>query len=140
MSFLQQTAEHIWQKYGDAIDKVCIVLPNKRGGLFLKKYLAAIAQKTIWAPRITSIEELIGEHSGYYISDKFNLLFDLYAVHKKAEGEQAQPFEEFLNWAPVLLQDFNDVDQYLADADHLYKYLDAAKISCLLPVAACVLS
>ena len=127
MAFLKESAEYLWQRYGEGIDKICIVLPNRRGGLYLKKYLSACAGKTLWAPGILSIEDMIEELLGYQIPDNFSLLFDLYAVYKEVDGSDARPFDEFSHWGQTVLQDFNDTDNDLADADQLYRYLNEAR-------------
>jgi ATP-dependent helicase/nuclease subunit B len=131
MTFLKQTAEYLWNRYGEEINKICIVLPNKRAGIYLKKHFADSAARTIWAPQIITIEELISEFSGLHIPDNFTLLFDLYNVHKKIDGDKSQSFEEFMNWGQTMLRDFNDLDSYLADAENLYKYLDATRVMSL---------
>ncbi len=51
-AFLEKTADYIYKKFDDNIGEICIVLPNRRAGLFLKKYLAKRIKKTIWSPAI----------------------------------------------------------------------------------------
>ncbi|MFZ4520361.1 MAG: PD-(D/E)XK nuclease family protein [Bacteroidales bacterium] len=125
--FLQKTAQYLVSTFGDDLAGLCIVLPNRRGGLFLRKYLAAEVGKVTWAPTIFSIEDFIGELSGLQEVDNLYLLFELFEVHKEVEGMNAQPFEEFLRWAPQLLSDFNEVDRYLADAEELFSTLTEAR-------------
>jgi ATP-dependent helicase/nuclease subunit B len=48
------------------------------------------------------------------------LLFQFYEVYKNIEKEEAKTFEEFSKWAPTLLADFNEIDNYLADAEKLF--------------------
>ena len=45
--FLKNVTDHIVENYEDLTGEICIVLPNRRAGLFLKKYLSATLQKTI---------------------------------------------------------------------------------------------
>jgi len=125
--FLQQIATYIATEFRDGFDKVCIVLPNRRGGLFLRKYLAAEVGKATWAPSIFSIEDFIAEISGLQEVENIHLLFELYEVHREIEGAKAHPFEEFLRWAPQLINDFNDVDRYLADPEELFTTLTEAR-------------
>ena len=40
-SFLKKVATHIFQNFGSDTSELCVVLPNRRAGLFLKKYLFA---------------------------------------------------------------------------------------------------
>ncbi|MFY8185964.1 MAG: hypothetical protein ACOVLD_07870, partial [Bacteroidia bacterium] len=67
--FLYNTANYIHQHFGDNTRKLLLVLPNKRGSLFLKRHLANIYNKTIWLPKIISAEELITELSGLQTAD-----------------------------------------------------------------------
>ncbi|MCD4683323.1 MAG: PD-(D/E)XK nuclease family protein [Bacteroidales bacterium] len=126
-AFLDKTAAYIIDNYGNSIDKVCVVLPNRRAGLFLKKNLSNQAKKTIWSPAIYSIEDFIIELSGYSVIDPVYLQFELYEVHKEVEGSAAHDFGEFLKWGRVLLNDFNEIDMYLVDSTRIFSYLTDAK-------------
>ncbi|MBN2173430.1 MAG: hypothetical protein JW731_04820, partial [Bacteroidales bacterium] len=126
-TFLDEVAAHIFSNYSSDLGRIAVVLPNRRAGLFLKKNLAKLAGKTIWAPSIFSVEDFITELSGYNIIDPVFLQLELYEVHRKVEGASAQGFEEFLKWGGVLLADFNEVDMYLADHRDLFNYLTDAK-------------
>lgn len=122
--FLDKVAEHIFQNYSEKVSDLTIVLPNKRAGLFLKKFLAEKFKKTIWSPKIYSIEDFISELSGLSIPEPVNLIFELYHIYKKVEGENAQTPEEFIRWANVLLNDFNEIDLYCANGNALFSYLN----------------
>ncbi|OQX81834.1 MAG: hypothetical protein B6D61_00180, partial [Bacteroidetes bacterium 4484_249] len=126
-TFLHKTAKYIIDKYGTILGDICIVLPNRRAGLFLKKNLAGIAGKTIWSPAIYSIEDFIVELSGYNVIDPVYLQFELYEIHKEIEKTGAQEFGEFLKWGKVLLNDFNEIDMYLVDAGQLFGHLTDTK-------------
>jgi len=126
-SFLDKTATFIFNKYQDSLDKICVVLPNRRASLFLKKNLSLHAKKTIWSPTIYSIEDFIIEISGYSVIDPVYLQFELYEIHKEVEGSSAQEFSEFLKWGSVLLNDFNEIDMYLVDPNEIFGYLTDTK-------------
>jgi ATP-dependent helicase/nuclease subunit B len=126
--FLQHIAEEITKNHKDKIDQLCIVLPNRRGGLFLKKYLAKSINKTFWAPEILSIEDFILKYSGLYLAEPVTLLSELFEVYKKETGDTAQPFEQFIYWGQSILEDFNEIDLYNQDAKHVFSYLDEAKV------------
>jgi ATP-dependent helicase/nuclease subunit B len=125
--FLEQTAGYLYQRYGAGISGLCIVLPNRRGGLYLKKYLAQQIGKTSWAPAIYSVEDFITGLSGLRVAEQTQLLFELYEVHKSIEGAKAQPFEEFISWGQQLLGDFNEIDNYLVDPVKIFQYLNEAR-------------
>ncbi|MEI6884421.1 MAG: PD-(D/E)XK nuclease family protein [Bacteroidota bacterium] len=126
-AFLEQTAAYLVSSYGDDISDICIVLPNLRAGLFLRKSIAGLINKTIWAPAICSAEDFMTTVSGLKPFDKQNLVFSLYGIHQDLEKEKAQPFEDFIQWAPQLLADFDEADRYLADTRQLFAALTDAR-------------
>jgi len=123
MSFIQETAKKIIESCGTDFRSVAIVVPGRRGGLFLKKALALAAGKTILLPQIFSIEEYIFDQSGMRKMDETTMLTLLYTVYKKHAGQSAFPIDEFLPTGKTLLADFNDVDDYLLDPDEVFTYL-----------------
>ena len=127
MKFLEQLTEQIILNYEEHLQNVCIVLPNRRAGLYLKKYFSQKLNKVIWSPIIFSIEDFVCHITGLEIADQLTLLFDLYNIYKKIEAEKAQEFDEFMNWATVLLNDYNDSDINLSDTEKLFQYLNEAK-------------
>lgn len=126
-AFLYQVAEYLKQNYEENPDGLCIVLPNKRGALFLKNHLASVYKKTIWLPTIISAEDFISELSGLQNMEDVDLICRLYESYKTVYGEQAEPFDSFARWGNLILQDFNEIDRYLADAVALYKNLREIK-------------
>lgn len=125
--FLQRLAREIVRMPVDDPGKVCVVLPNRRAGLYLKKYLAKELQKAAWAPATYSIEDFITTISGFGMADPAGLLFEFYKVYTDNVREKAQDFEHFTDWAEVLLQDFDEIDRYMADPEKVFHYLDAAR-------------
>lgn len=126
-SFLEKTAEYIYTNHKDNLDRVCLVSPNRRASLYLKKYFARLIDKPIWLPEMITVEDFVLKHSGYALVDSLSLLFELHAIHVEIEGEKAQSFEKFIQWGQLLLNDFNEVDLYLADTRQLYNYLSEDK-------------
>jgi ATP-dependent helicase/nuclease subunit B len=122
-SFLQLVAEHIRDNYKDSVERLCIVLPGKRGALFLKKHLAKAFQKTIWVPVIISAEDLISALSALHIPDETELVCHLYESYVACQGNEAESFESFAKWGQLILHDFNEIDRYLADPSKLYENL-----------------
>ncbi|MBK7669175.1 MAG: hypothetical protein IPJ32_18635 [Sphingobacteriaceae bacterium] len=122
-AFLYQVAQHIEQNYKENLDSLCIVLPNKRGALFLKNHLASVYKRTIWLPTIISAEDFISELSGLQNLEDVDLICRLYESYKAVYAEQAEPFDSFAKWGNLILQDFNEIDRYLADAIALYQNL-----------------
>lgn len=121
--FLQKLAAYLFTHYPTKVSELCIVLPNKRAKIFLHHYLSQEFGKPIWAPAIYSIEDFISQLNGSQAIDGVTACFEFYSVYAKIEGEQAQSFDDFLTWSPTLLQDFNELDQYLIDTASLFNYL-----------------
>lgn len=126
MTFLEKTAQHLMATYGDEISNICIVLPNKRAGLFLKKHLSQLINQPIWMPPIIGAEDLVEELSEKEIIDNTTQLFELYKVYLTIELAP-EPFEEFSKWGQMLLHDFNEIDRYLIPSEKLYAYINEAR-------------
>ncbi len=125
--FLKSFAKDLWKHYQPDLSGICVVLPNRRGSLFLKEYLAEEAQKTIFAPEIYSTEDFISKLSGLQIIDNTEMLFELYAVYSETMQGEADSFELFTKWAPSLIADFNEIDRYLVDARQLFINLSSIR-------------
>ncbi|MBA2610478.1 MAG: PD-(D/E)XK nuclease family protein [Bacteroidetes bacterium] len=126
--FLKLIAEYVFENYKDNLEQLCIILPNKRGALFLKNYLAQTYGKTIWLPTIISAEELISELSGLKTLEEIDLMCYLYDSYKICYGPNAENFDSFAKWGQLILQDFNEIDRYLADSEQLYENLKDIKV------------
>lgn len=125
--FLKYIAQYIFEHHQNDTEHLCIVLPNKRGALYLKQHLAKAFQKTIWLPTIISAEELVAELSGLQQADSIDLICDLYQVYTDILKEKAEPFDAFAKWGTLMLQDFNEADRYLVDTNSLYQNLKEIK-------------
>ena len=121
--FLKQVAGFIQQKYDNNLQRLCIVLPSRRGAVFLKRHLGQVYGKTIWLPTIISSEEFIETLSGLSVIDEHELICRLYDSYVAVYGTGAESFDSFLKWGQLILQDFNEIDRYLADARQIYENL-----------------
>lgn len=130
-SFLGELAALVWEKHKQETRSVCLVLPNRRAGLFFRKHLARLAGKPVWAPRVMTIEEVITSISGLSITDPTDLLFGLYDVHREIGKDEAQDFESLMQWGPMLIKDFSDLDLCMADATAVFRHLDAERAMAL---------
>ena len=117
--FLKTLAEALYKDYGDAFHEVCMVFPNRRAGLFFKKYLAAAAGKTIWSPQVFTINEFMQHLSNLQPADPVDLIFEVYEIYRQTTT-QPESLDEFWNWGEMMLSDFDDIDKYLVDAASIY--------------------
>ncbi|CAM3916587.1 MULTISPECIES: PD-(D/E)XK nuclease family protein [Flavobacterium] len=123
-SFLDKLSKQIIANYNEELQNVIVVLPNKRAKVFLLDSLNKFTTKTMFAPQITSIEDLIQEISGIRVVDSIELLFEFYEVYLSITKKEAQQtFDVFSNWAKTLIQDFNEIDRYLLEPNHVFSYL-----------------
>jgi hypothetical protein len=125
-TFLQKTAKYLIDNYPDNLSDICVVLPNKRAGLFLKQHLSKLIDKPIWLPNIIGTEELIEELSEVKIIDNVTQLFELYKVYKDSTTEP-ETFDEFSKWGQILLHDFNEIDRYLVTTSNLFKHINEVR-------------
>ncbi|MCD8270947.1 MAG: PD-(D/E)XK nuclease family protein [Parabacteroides sp.] len=117
--FLYQIASVFYRQYGAEVSKLAFVFPNRRTGLFFQKYLSEVADRPLFSPTILTINDLFVQLSGKQTADRINMLFMLYEIYIRHSGS-AETFDEFLYWGEMLLNDFDDVDKYMADARMLF--------------------
>ena len=118
--FLYKVAQQFYTQYGNELYRYTFVLPNRRAGLFLQKYLAEIAGKPLFSPAIFTIQELFASFSSYQPADRIEMLVMLYNHFGKISGS-TESFDDFLFWGDMLLNDFDEVDKYLIDAKQLFR-------------------
>lgn len=122
-SFLQLTAESLYDRFGDEVSNLTIVFPNYRARLFFSQHLINKTGKPIWSPSFTSIKDLYQEKSSLLIEENLRLICILYKHYKKhieEKNELCEPFDNFYFWGEILLSDFDDVDKNLVDAKLLF--------------------
>ncbi len=117
-SFLEKIAIKLYTENGKDLHNHCLVFPNRRAGLYFLKYLSAEISHPIWTPSIVTINELFHSFSGLNSADNEILLFELYKVYRKIK-KSPESFDDFFFWGDMLLNDFDDIDKYLVDAQVL---------------------
>ena len=118
--FLQNVAHIYYKMHGQSISEYTFVFPNRRAGIFFQKYLAEIAQRPIFSPQILTVSELFANLSKYKLVDRIDTLFVLYKEYIRISNSD-ENFDDFLFWGEMILNDFDDVDKYLADARQLFR-------------------
>lgn len=128
--FLEEIAEKILQEPPYQSDKSIVVFPNRRAGVFLRKYLKS-SDKTIFLPQIVGMDDFVEKASGMKIVKNEFLLFELFRIHKEISqrngNDKYQSFEEFIPFADMILKDFSDIDLHMVDAEQLYTHLSNEK-------------
>jgi ATP-dependent helicase/nuclease subunit B len=121
--FLKQVAIYILTHHKDKVEKLCIILPSKRGAIYLKRYFSEVFQSAIWLPEIKSAEEFIEEISGLKQAGDIELLAMLYDSYLACIKTEPDSFDKFSRWGHLMLQDFNEIDRYLVNSDQIYTNL-----------------
>jgi len=128
--FLEQIAKHIFDNYGDRLEKQCLVFPNRRAGLYFMKYLSGVIKKPVWSPAVKTINELFSYLLPLTIAENEVLIFELYKTYRELSeklNKKPEPFDEFYFWGEMILNDFDDVDKYLVDAGKIFTNISDLK-------------
>lgn len=124
-TFIEEVADHLLEHHQDHLKDTILVLPGKRSGLFLKRTLKQKGY-TGWLPSIQTLSDVLQSMTGLQAGDTLDLIFELYLTWRKHFNPE-ESFNSFLEWGPALLNDFNEIDHYLADAHRVYRNLKAYK-------------
>ena len=117
--FLYQVASLFYSEYGAEVSRLAFVFPNRRTGRVFQKYLSEVSEKPLFSPTILTINDLFVQLSGKQAADRISMLFKLYDIYLRHSGS-SETFDEFLYWGEMLLNDFDDIDKYMADARMLF--------------------
>jgi len=119
-TFISETIDDILIKQPSFEDCV-FILPSQRAGVFVKD---AFKKKIVtgFLPEIKTIESFVSEISEITKADSIQLLFHFYSIYCEIE-KHPDTFDVFSSWASVVLQDFNEIDQYLVNSDDIFTYL-----------------
>ena len=121
-TFLSEVVTAILENSIQLSNTIC-VLPSERAGVFLKEELKKQVNQTSFLPEIISIEKFIETVSGFFKMESVPLLFEFYKVYLEVETDSPESFDVFSQWANIALQDFNEIDRHLVDAEELFAYL-----------------
>jgi hypothetical protein len=124
--FLERIAQHLYSQTNGNITNHCLVFPSRRAGLYFLKYYSALLDKPVWSPVIMTVNEFMGSFSDLVVPDDERLLFELYTVYRKL-NKQAENFDEFYFWGSMLVNDFDDIDKYMADAQVIFRNVNDFK-------------
>lgn len=110
------------------LQDITFILPNKRSALFLKKHIRDNCRAVTLMPRIMTLRTFAGTFASFPEASQQELLFVLYdayraVMQRKGRAEAMKQFDSFIFWGDMMLNDFNDVDNALADASEIFKNL-----------------
>jgi len=127
ITFLAQLAQLIASQYADQLRDLTVLFPNKRAGLFFKKALTQKLNKAAWLPRISTIEQAFAQWSKLEIADNLGVQFELLEIKAAQNAGDGFSMAEYAGLASQMAEDFNEIDQQMADAGAVFNYLNEAK-------------
>ncbi len=121
MRFLEQVAEAYCGNEIENLIDYCFVFPNKRSCRFFADALSRYGHdKTFVRPEIVPINEFVAGFSPEMVeATRYEQLFILYNEYSRL-SQDIEDFDRFRFWGEMLLNDFSDVDSYMADAAQLF--------------------
>ncbi len=125
ISFIGDLAEQLLVKYQDSRN-LTVIFPNRRAGLFLQKELAKRIEKPIWLPQISSLEDFILARSQFKKIENFESVLWLHEVYLNHQ-EKGETLDKFFFWGEMIIKDFEEIDQYGVDANHLFTSIKSQK-------------
>ncbi|MFN3840323.1 MAG: PD-(D/E)XK nuclease family protein [Cyclobacteriaceae bacterium] len=124
-SFLHDIAKELLESK-KPLNRYTLVFPNRRAILYFRKHLSSLIPKPVFSPVMLTIEEFISGFSTLKIPDRLELVYRLYAAYCKVVKTE-ESFDRFYFWGEMLLRDFDEIDKYLVNAEHLFKDLTNLK-------------
>ena len=130
-TFLAATARALLDRYGsgplDELSDLVVVVPTRRAVVYLKNELALALPggAPLWAPRVAAMEDYMVELAGVQVEEPIALQLLLYDILRGIDT--GLDFDQFVGWAGLLLSDFSNLDQNLADTHKVFEYLSEAK-------------
>ncbi len=124
-SFVAQVTDYIIGNYTNNLYEVTLVVPAKRSvRFFTNEFVSYFKQKgeTSLLPQIITLNDFQTKLSPHSKLNQTELVFHFYEVYCEIE-KNPDSFEQFFTWAPALLSDFNEIDNYLIDPKILFKDL-----------------
>lgn len=128
MYFLNQIAQHVFNKEINNLDDVILVFPSKRAGLFFKQEFKKIALKEsnspVFIPQAYVIDEFFLSQTEQLLAEDLDVIFLLYKayieVYYKDLEEEVIPFDEFYPFGEMVYKDFQEIDNYLVKPEQIF--------------------
>ena len=124
-TFISETVDTLYIKYGENISDLNILFPSKRARLFFNHELSRRHLKhPVWQPHFLSVDTLMEQISELKNTERLRLIAELYKVYNLFHQE---PFDKFYFWGDMLLSDFDAIDNYMVDARMLFSNINDLK-------------
>lgn len=119
-NFIKHIAQFI-REYYPSYQHLTVVLPSRRAMKYIQQELFELHQGPFFSPKFETIDGFAKSFVDEQTVDSVDLLFRFYRIYQGLGHHE--DFETFLNWAPMLIADCNEIDRYLIDPKQLFKNL-----------------
>ena len=128
-TFLGNVVAHIQENFSENLSRTCIVVPSRRAVSELQKMLEIDVRLEENRQNILAIDDFITIFSGFTRAESLELLLEFQLLFKENIKDENFKKDNLLSWLPILLRDFNQIDQNLVDIDQFFTNLaDVKKI------------
>jgi RecB family exonuclease len=130
MKFLDAVAERVLAAGHPQLHRVLVLFPSVRPVEPFRQSLGRLLKAPSLSPICRSFDEWVFEQSERSRPNRLwlqDLLYQAYLQCSHEAGVVPDHPETFLSWAGGLLQDFEEIDQHLLDADKVFGHLHQQK-------------
>ena len=123
-SFLDEVLEAVMAhplREGNQLDRLAVVLPSHRAMSKLRRGLMTRLTGPARLPRFYALSGFIEASSPWTAADPLEVLVRMHRV--VGSSEDTMPFDRFVPWAKVVLDDFAAVDHELAEVGTVFQNL-----------------
>lgn len=124
--FLKLVATDLYNRFGNNLEDVIVVMPTKRPEYYFYQYLSQSVSNELIAPKVLTFNQLTEQWSDLTQANNIELVYQLYPIYSK-HIETEQSFDDFYFWGELLLSDFSDIDNSLANAEEIFKTIKNIK-------------
>lgn len=117
--FADIIAEKLIAKHGSGFENVIVLLPAIHAGKAILQALRKQASDVMWMPEMLVMPEFVARISRKKTASPMDQMLLLYEAYTSSVANP-DDFATFTSWSSIVLKDFQDVDQYLADPDALF--------------------
>lgn len=126
-SFLEEYVANCLAKKVNLQEQI-FILPSRRAVNFFKKELVKQNPNHFFLPSLYSIEDFIAEIADVQIIETLPVVLEFYSVYTEVfPKDKQESFETVYNWSQTLIQDFNEIDRHLIDAEDFFGNLANVK-------------
>lgn len=123
MNFLKQVAEYV-REQSLPLEHLTVILPSERAGRYFASELFEVYGQPVFSPGITTMDRWVKQHTPLAVMHRTRCLLELFEIQLgDLRAEEDRSFEAFSSWGMMLLSDFDEIDRYLVNPDHIFRNL-----------------